>query len=718
MHDNQITTRFRSYSMSAIAYLCLLVVAVFGTSLHAVGLTPHQEAINQAIQDGCAYLESTQNQYDLGAVEYGYWDPGFGGNAYVAGTGMALLALVSKWEAAVPGADPVVDDEYIRRSVNYLVDNQLPDGTWGGNVTYQISSAVWGLAALLEKLPPGSPSIGPVQTAIDDAKVWLIASQWDEACLWGSVNPSNTYYYGGFGYGSHSRPDLSNSQFALVALKAAHLAGASDTWTKATQYVEECQYKYHSDGGMWYTPDYPVWHSGTGSTGSMTGAGVWSYRLCGVPVADSRVQDGLDWLNTNYTYTTNPGGISTHSHYYYLWSAAKAFLVSDIKGEIGGTIPVVPADAIAFDAGWYYDFSKYLVAQQYTDGHWNSGSYNGGNIMDTEYALFILQKEVGIPYAVLVSIAPDEVTVPPGAPADFTVTVENIGTDEDSYDMDILDLPSGFAWAMSDPVLNVPSGASVPLPLAITPPSDLAIWENTPYPFRVEATSLSDANISHATSAVVVITAQATPGSRVHYTDELLEALMAEVEAADIPNGVKNSLLAKLQNAEKKKHQGLAKLEDGKPKVAMNMFNAAANMVAAFVNEVEAQRGKKIGEPDADSFIAQAEDIIWRLEEGIFEAPAPRIAISLVPDGFQLDQNYPNPFNPTTLISFTLPEATHVKLEIYNIMGQLVSTVVEGYREAGNHTAIWNGNDAASGIYLYRLEAGEFVNTKKMVLLK
>ncbi len=468
---------------------------------------------------------------------------------------------------------------------------------------------------------------------------------------------------------------------------------------------------------MWYTPDSPVW--GSGSTGSMTAAGVWSYRLCGVPVADSRVQDALDWLDDHYMYTQNPGASpSLRSHYYYLWSAAKTFLVCDIKGEIGGTIPVVPADALAFDAGWYYDFSKYLVGQQYADGHWYSGSYNGGNILDTEYALFILQKEVGIPYAVLVSISPDEVTVPPGAPADFTVTVENIGTDQDSYDMDVLDLPSGFAWTMQDPLEDVPSGVSVPLPLAITPPHDLAIWENTPYPFRVEATSLSDPNISHATSAVVVITAQSTPGSRVWFTDSLLEALMAEVEAAEIPNGVKNSLLAKLQNAEKKKHQGLAKLEDGKPKVAMNMFNAAANMVAAFVNEVEAQRGKKVGEPDADSFIVQAEDIIWRLEEGIFEAPAPRIANSLVPSGFQLDQNYPNPFNPTTVISFTLPEATHVKLEIYNVMGQLVSTVVDGYREAGSHTAIWSGSDAASGIYLYRLEAGEFVETKKMVLLK
>ncbi len=80
--------------------------------------------------------------------------------------------------------------------------------------------------------------------------------------------------------------------------------------------------------------------------------------------------------------------------------------------------------------------------------------------------------------------------------------------------------------------------------------------------------------------------------------------------------------------------------------------------------------------------------------------------------------NFPNPFNPSTEISFSLPNASDVKLEVYNIMGQKVATVIDGLFEAGDHTAMWDASSFSSGVYFYRLEAGEFVETRKMVLLK
>jgi hypothetical protein len=90
-----------------------------------------------------------------------------------------------------------------------------------------------------------------------------------------------------------------------------------------------------------------------------------------------------------------------------------------------------------------------------------------------------------------------------------------------------------------------------------------------------------------------------------------------------------------------------------------------------------------------------------------------------LPAGFSMDQNYPNPFNPATEISFALPNAADVKLEIYNIMGQKVAILIDERREAGDHTISWDGSNVASGVYLYRLTAGEdFVETKKMILLK
>jgi hypothetical protein len=91
---------------------------------------------------------------------------------------------------------------------------------------------------------------------------------------------------------------------------------------------------------------------------------------------------------------------------------------------------------------------------------------------------------------------------------------------------------------------------------------------------------------------------------------------------------------------------------------------------------------------------------------------------STLPVEFGLNQNYPNPFNPTTQISFSLPKATHVTIEIFNVMGQRVSVLAEGNKEAGLHTVDWNGNNVSSGVYFYRLTTPEFVQTKKMLLMK
>jgi hypothetical protein len=89
-----------------------------------------------------------------------------------------------------------------------------------------------------------------------------------------------------------------------------------------------------------------------------------------------------------------------------------------------------------------------------------------------------------------------------------------------------------------------------------------------------------------------------------------------------------------------------------------------------------------------------------------------------LPQAFELRQNYPNPFNPATTIDFSLGKAMNVKLTVFNILGQKVSTLVDNRMEAGPHTVIFDGKKLASGVYFYRLEAGNFVSSKKMLLLK
>ncbi len=98
-------------------------------------------------------------------------------------------------------------------------------------------------------------------------------------------------------------------------------------------------------------------------------------------------------------------------------------------------------------------------------------------------------------------------------------------------------------------------------------------------------------------------------------------------------------------------------------------------------------------------------------------------ASSGLPTVFALGQNYPNPFNPTTDINFALPVPANVEVSVFNLLGQKVTTLVNGDMPAGNHTITWDGTTesgsaVSSGIYFYRITAGSFTETKKMMMLK
>ncbi|MCX6139083.1 MAG: M6 family metalloprotease domain-containing protein [Ignavibacteriales bacterium] len=89
-----------------------------------------------------------------------------------------------------------------------------------------------------------------------------------------------------------------------------------------------------------------------------------------------------------------------------------------------------------------------------------------------------------------------------------------------------------------------------------------------------------------------------------------------------------------------------------------------------------------------------------------------------LPQEFAMDQNYPNPFNPSTTLRFALPQSSHVRLAIYNAIGQLVETVLDGVKEAGNHSVSFDASRLSSGVYFYTLDAGAYHATKKMVLMR
>jgi hypothetical protein len=97
--------------------------------------------------------------------------------------------------------------------------------------------------------------------------------------------------------------------------------------------------------------------------------------------------------------------------------------------------------------------------------------------------------------------------------------------------------------------------------------------------------------------------------------------------------------------------------------------------------------------------------------------------IEVLPEAFGLDSNYPNPFNPATTIRYALPEGANVTLVVYNILGQQVRTLVNGAQGPGYHSVVWDGRDeagrmVATGVYIYRLQAGGFSQIRKMILAK
>ena len=130
------------------------------------------------------------------------------------------------------------------------------------------------------------------------------------------------------------------------------------------------------------------------------------------------------------------------------------------------------------------------------------------------------------------------------------------------------------------------------------------------------------------------------------------------------------------------------------------------------VTEVDSS-GRTVYEMSFDEgvFSYRAYRFVWGgTPSTVRRAPSPSV--------YALAQNYPNPFNPSTRITFSIPLATNVKLSVYTIEGQLVGTLVDESREAGTYTQVFDGSRLASGVYLCRLQAGAFISTRKLLLVK
>jgi hypothetical protein len=131
----------------------------------------------------------------------------------------------------------------------------------------------------------------------------------------------------------------------------------------------------------------------------------------------------------------------------------------------------------------------------------------------------------------------------------------------------------------------------------------------------------------------------------------------------------------------------------------------------------------KVKENEFGGSVRVSEAYVWDQDNRTNTVDVSAAAVQMLPKAFVLKQNFPNPFNPTTVIQYALPEASNVRLEIYNTLGQVVRTLVAEEQEAGAYRITWDsrneyGQEMATGVYIYRLVAGEFDTTKRMLLIK
>jgi hypothetical protein len=113
------------------------------------------------------------------------------------------------------------------------------------------------------------------------------------------------------------------------------------------------------------------------------------------------------------------------------------------------------------------------------------------------------------------------------------------------------------------------------------------------------------------------------------------------------------------------------------------------------------------GPTSPDTVVAQA-DVLVGISNGDEFAPFT----------YALEQNYPNPFNPTTAIRYSIPRAERVMLTVYDLRGQEVAVLVNGYQSQGVYEVTFNASNLASGVYFYQIKAGEFTHTRKMLLMR
>ena len=303
---------------------------------------------------------------------------------------IGITGLVIKAMADSPRKYREADGPFVSKAVEYLLANQKEDGGIRGEQLGSYTTAIAVMA--LESLE--NPKY---KDPIDRAVKYLKAQQLNVA---NGYDPTKHYGFGGFGYGSSMRPDMSNTQMVMDAFQAAGLAKDDPAYKDVVVFLSRCQNNSETndqafagtDGGSVYSPveskagEYAKADGGKGlrSYGSMTYALLKTFIYANLSKEDPRVQAALGWIRKHYTVDENPE-LGDAGLYYYYMTFAK-------------TLSAYGEDTLVDDAGkthnWRKDLTEKLVSLQRPDGSWvnkNAEWWENMPVLVTSYAVLALE---------------------------------------------------------------------------------------------------------------------------------------------------------------------------------------------------------------------------------------------------------------------------------------------------------------------------------------
>jgi len=312
-------------------------------------------------------------------------DGSFSQEAHLPRVGLTSLAAIALLDQDLDESDPNV-----QRAIAFIAANRQPDGSITG--LENVENYETALSAIALKRTRNTQYNDMMQKA----QAYMARLQQDE----GEGIAADDPRYGGIGYGRRGQPDLSNTQFALEALRETELGADAETFRRAALFVERCQNLQRvnrqpwatNDGGFIYMPGLSLANEKAAdgqprhSYGTMTYAGLLSFSYCEIPKDDPRVQAALAWLRRHYTVEENPG-MGHDGLFYYYMVMAKALAAVGEKQFV---------DHRGVRHHWAADLVNQLARLQAPDGSWvndkSSRWLENNKSLVTAYSMIVLDR--------------------------------------------------------------------------------------------------------------------------------------------------------------------------------------------------------------------------------------------------------------------------------------------------------------------------------------